>query len=128
MSCTVTKSPGPPEAPGSPASPGSPEIALQRLERLIATRCREAMGDSTSVVLYGGYGRGEGAWFRNERGEWRPYNDFDVVLVGANRVNSIRLRELRRSLTFELPVRWVDLSWVRSGQFYRLKPTVLHYE
>ena len=34
-----------------------------------------------AILLCGGYGRGEGAWYEDEAGNPSPYNDYDLAVI-----------------------------------------------
>ncbi len=82
-----------------------------------------------AVVLAGGYGRGEGALRRTGDSQRRPFNDFDLLLVGTRSdVPSRVLRELRRSLPGILDVDFVDVNYIRASALRKVSPSVFFYE
>jgi hypothetical protein len=84
----------------------------------------------TAVLLYGGYGRGEGTWLREE-GECRPYNDYDflVILDGHGSQTERKLKTLdTKQLALSLGISWVDIDIISIDAFGRLKGTVKNYD
>lgn len=64
------------------------------------------------IILYGSYGRHEGAWIKVNN-EFRPYNDFDIVLVFNSKSDiptKPKLSSIRKKLAKNLDVKWVDIS------------------
>lgn len=82
-----------------------------------------------AVVLTGGFGRGEGALWRQPGCQPRPFNDVDLLVVGSRPAapESV-LAELRRSLAAALGADFVDLGYVRQSSLAGAEPTVFLYE
>lgn len=104
------------------------EAVLERdLARIVAA-CLELVPDPQAIVLYGGYGRGEGSWYRDETAAWRPYNDYDLLLVCDERIPKARLAPLRTALAREIGIRWIDISVRSIGELAKSKPSILDYD
>ena len=74
-------------------------IRLERDLQLIVNDILAALPKAPlAIVLYGGYGRGEGAWFINEAGEVSPYNDYDIDIISNERIDSSVISKLRQNL------------------------------
>lgn len=59
----------------------------------IVQECIKEFPTLQAVILYGGYGRGEGSWiYDNEK--WKPYNDYDIVVIVKKRLNNIKYQNL----------------------------------
>jgi predicted nucleotidyltransferase len=65
-----------------------------------------------SIILYGSYGRGEGAWVLHEDGLLKPYNDFDLLVI--NKANAedgaLGLIAARKELEKEIDINFIDIS------------------
>ena len=91
-------------------------VDIDRSARLDRDICiiREALAPwaPRAVILYGSYGRGEGGWIEDEGAPMgcRPYNDYDLLVVGGRPIDPGALEELERRLTAEFGLRWVDLK------------------
>jgi hypothetical protein len=82
-----------------------------------------------AVVLAGGFGRGEGALQREEGSEGRPFNDFDLLLVGTRSGVPARvLGELRRTLPRLLDVEFADINYIRASELKKVSPSIFFYE
>lgn len=82
-----------------------------------------------ALVLGGGYGRGEGG-ARLVEGEFRPYNDYDLVLIHRVEDAPLLERTLQR-MHVEHSERTgihVDITPIRRGQLRKLPPTLTWYE
>ena len=77
--------------------------------------------------MYGGYGRGEGAWIVDESASFgcRPYNDYDILVIGGKQVPSENIADLKTRLAQEFGLRWIDLSQRPRWQL-RLLPKRIH--
>lgn len=79
---------------------------------LLVKELRTEFGSNVrSILLCGGYGRGEGSIIVKS-GKMQPYNDYDVLLVMKRRVSGTRLRECSVRLAKQLGIRFVDLGIV----------------
>lgn len=100
---------------------------LQRHTGIIIDWCCSLLGSAEALILYGGYGRGEGSWVRHEDG-WRPYNDYDLVAVVKHKVAYEKVKQLRKDLAQELGIQWVDISQKTRRKLARLKPSIYNYD
>ncbi len=100
----------------------------ERHLRLIVAACRELQPDLTAIILYGGFGRGEGSWYQDEGGAWKPYNDYDVKIVSPRAVPARSLRALAKRLAAEIGIKWVDLGHLCPGQMREMRPSILNYD
>ncbi len=101
-----------PAAP--PADAGAEACAKQAVvENHVATilsRIRAGLRARDTVVLTGGFGRGEGT-MACEGGRYRPMNDYDVIVVGPGPEPDIEWKPAARALAEELDLPYVDMSW-----------------
>lgn len=103
-------------------------LVLSGHMEIIVQRCRNAFGTVGAVVLYGGYGRGEGSWFRDASDLWQPYNDYDLVVVCEKRLPMEQLAGLRQELAAEIGIRWLDISAMGRTKLRRLRPSIFNYD
>ncbi len=84
---------------------------------------------STSGILLGGYGRGEGTPFINPDGTQSPFNDYDIVAVVDKLDPPARdhFQRLGQVLSAELGVD-VDLCPYERGKLCRCEFSLLNYE
>ena len=100
---------------------------LGRHKRVIIDGCRSRLDTLGALVLYGGYGRGEGSWYRDEDG-WHPYNDYDLIAVVKHKVSQETVKQLRTDLAVEVGIQWVDLGQKTRRQLTHLKPSIYNYD
>jgi len=106
------------------------EKVLEILERS-TRKIVEKVGtrDCDAVVLTGGFGRGEGAVKRNGEEPGAPFNDLDLLLIGARaRVSASVLRELKNSLPRIAGTDFVDVGYLHSSEFRKAAPTIFLYD
>ncbi len=93
----------------------------------ILERCRTRIESLEALILYGGYGRDEGGWIHENYG-WRPYNDYDVVAVVGDPVETAAVEQMRKELAAEIGIHWVDITQMTRRKLAGLKPTILNYD
>jgi hypothetical protein len=94
----------------------------------ITEACLELNSTIVALILYGGYGRGEGSWYTDNEENWHPYNDYDVLLVVTEKSEPGALRDTRVSLAKKIGVRWVDIAETNCRNLSRYKPDIYHFE
>jgi len=80
-----------------------------------------------SIVLYGSYGRDEGAFYR-KNDEISLYNDFDLLLIVKKRVPDAEMFRLKQTLLDNSEVRWIDISQKTVSNLKKLMPSILNYD
>lgn len=105
---------------------------------------RKAIPDVKAVVIYGGYGRGEGSVIASNN-RVKPANDFDTYVITESKVDSELLDEIARRTakrwgTNGIPFNFFDKTWNFDDNFYldlkcltlgelkKLFPMVRYYE
>lgn len=78
----------------------------------------------TAILLYGGYGRGEGAWYEDENGNTMPYNDYDVDVITDQKVTPEKRQELRKQMAKEIGIKWIDLGFISPDTIRQYQPTI----
>lgn len=107
--------------------PQSTAVLQEHVARFVDGWLRR-LPSTTAIVLYGSYGRGEGAWYRDDRGSLHPYNDFDFCIVGSEKLPHGPLLELKEAVREGAGLRWVDVHQCSIGELQRLKPTIRNYD
>ena len=65
-----------------------------------------------SIILYGSYGRGEGAWIKSN-GSYNPYNDYDVLIVLIDKAKKPKnISSIKEDLLKKINIKWIDLSFI----------------
>lgn len=95
------------------------DLAVTTLNRLY---CEPA-----AIVLYGGYGRGEGSWVNGPNG-WRPYNDYDFLVVGGKQAPVEEVRSACSALAARFGLRWVDITRVPRWRLRVIRPSIFVYD
>jgi len=80
-----------------------------------------------AVILCGGYGRGEGGWFI-EDGIFKPYNDYDLLLVLEKKIPNNELQLLRKELATKIDIRWVDIAQKTPRELKKLRLSIYNYD
>ena len=81
-----------------------------------------------AIIIYGSYGRNEGAWIL-DKNNFLPYNDFDIVVVDDSTNNSNYNKKLNESLKKKLNVDWIDLQVLSRKKLKSLsKRTIFNYD
>ncbi len=104
------------------------QAVLERDLARIVDACLELVPNPEAIVLYGGYGRGEGSWYCDETGGWRPYNDYDLLLVCEERIPKSRLAPIREALAREIGIRWIDIGQRSLDDLASAKPSILNFD
>ncbi|MCB9883184.1 MAG: hypothetical protein H6834_15455 [Planctomycetes bacterium] len=107
-----------------------PEID-QRIERDLAAirgHVRHEYPDMRSLILVGGFGRGEGSVLVSEDGAIRPLNDYDLVLVTRKRASRARIEASRKTLARQLDITWVDIVNYAEGELPKLPFTLFNFD
>lgn len=79
------------------------------------------------AILCGGYGRGEGGWFI-EDGTFKPYNDYDLLLVLEKKIPNHEVQILRKRLATKIGIRWVDIAQKTPQELKRLRLSIYNYD
>lgn len=81
-----------------------------------------------AILLYGGYGRNEGSWIIENNGSYRPYNDYDILLVIENKVPIEQIELLCKDLAKQIGIRWVDIDQKTPAELQKLRPSIYNYD
>ena len=105
------------------------QLCQQRLE-IDINRIKSALNSirTISTILYGGYGRDEGSWVIENNGEYRPYNDYDILLVIENKISVEQIELLRKDLAKQIGIRWVDIGQKTLAELKKTKSSIYNYD
>ncbi len=104
------------------------EDVLARDMKTVVAACSSLCPDPVAIVLYGGYGRGEGSWYQDPPGTWHPYNDYDILIVTTQHPPRPRVIEVEKSLAEEIGIRWIDISLKTPHALRSAHPSILNYD
>lgn len=97
--------------------------------KIITDRLIEDIPAIISIVLVGGYGRSEGSWVYNEeKDEYLPYNDYDIVVVTENQSIHADIENIRKELAEKVGIKWIDITIISNDQLKKLHPTIYYYD
>ena len=89
--------------------------------------CDEMIESPISILLCGGYGRGEGSWFF-QKGILRPYNDYDFAIITDNPLSTEKTNQLRKKIADEVGIKWIDIDFYSLQAISCLKPSIHNYD
>ena len=89
----------------------------------LTAKAKGAYAALVALVLGGGYGRGEGSWYRDDKGRWHPYNDYDVFVIADRALGKTNRRKLEVDLAQQLGIT-VDLIEYSKPQLQELKLSI----
>jgi predicted nucleotidyltransferase len=97
------------------------------IKLIIKIICDVANDSLISIILYGSYGRGEGAFFKKGNDVF-VYNDYDLLLVVKNRIQEAIIVHIKQTLLDSLEIKWIDISQYTVSNLKRLKPFILNFD
>lgn len=104
------------------------ESIKNRFERdtkiIVDTLLGELPEKPLAILLYGGYGRGEGAWFEDEKGNTTPYNDYDIDVITDQRISFSKRQSLRKVIAQKVGIKWIDLGFIPPKNIRKYKATI----
>ncbi len=101
---------------------------LQQHLNLIVKNCIEVEPNLHAIILYGGYSRNEGSWIIEQDGNYRPYNDYDILLILEKKIPVERIELLRKNLAKKIGIRWVDISQKTPEELKKLRPSIYNFD
>ncbi len=93
----------------------------------VAERIQQALPSFLSVAVIGAFGRGEGAVVETPDG-FRPWNDYDILVVTETREGWEKLGELSRSMAKDLALPAIDILPFTPEDLVRKADTMLVYD
>ena len=80
-----------------------------------------------SLVLAGGFGRGEGSVLV-DKDRIQPINDYDIYIIVNSKIDRSRINIFRNYLSDEISIRQIDLDIIHIRELQRLKFTMANYD
>lgn len=77
-----------------------------------------------AILLCGGYGRGEGAWYLDENGEPHPYNDYDFAVIADYKLDKKTYSELRKKIADAVDIQWIDIAFYKPSYFRFMQTSI----
>jgi len=81
-----------------------------------------------SIILYGGYGRGEGSWVWYNNEICAPYNDYDILMILEKKIPEKIIKSIRKKLAQDIGIRWVDIGQKTPKELKKLRPSIYNYD
>lgn len=103
-----------------------PEILHDHLSQCIDFVLSKMEG-VVSILLTGGYGRGEGSWI-NQNGAYRTYNDYDFIVILDREKNKVKEDINTSELAKSLRINWIDIDIFFLDEISSLKPTIKNFD
>ena len=104
------------------------EIKKQKFEsdcKLIVEKILGAMDElPKAIIMCGGYGRWEGAWYEDKNGNPKPYNDYDLAVITNKPFSREKYIALRKELANEIGINWIDIDCYNPAQLSHLRTTI----
>lgn len=76
-----------------------------------------------AILLCGGYGRDEGAWFFND-GILSTYNDYDFAVITNDVPDRNKINTFRKQMAHDVGISWVDIDFYTDDKISDLKSTI----
>lgn len=123
---------------------GKIDAEIQKYVDMAVQEILKKVPDAISIIIYGGYGRGEGSYFL-DNGKVRPINDFDTYVITEKPVNPELLDSAADNFAKRLGIKGIpfksfDKTWNFNDNFYldlkclttaelkKLFPMIRYYE
>lgn len=117
---------------------------IQKQLDIVSEEINKDIKDVKSIIIYGGFGRGEGS-VKKVKGKYYPANDFDVYVVTEKKANGVLLDNIARRVAQRLGSKGIefnkfDKNWSFDDNFYldlkcltldelkKLVPMIRYYE
>lgn len=101
---------------------------FERHIEVIISECLKLDPVPISIILYGSFGRDEGSWYRDDNGNWIPYNDYDICIVSRIGISRANLRKSSEAIGNKIGIRWVDLGIIHPEELPKLRSSILNYD
>lgn len=80
-----------------------------------------------SLILVGGFGRGEGSVLI-ENSVPKPVNDYDIVLITKAEISSNTLKQTSKDIATKIDIRLIDLIPIKKAELSKLPYTMFNYD
>lgn len=95
--------------------------------QIISTEIRRSVENVESIMLAGGFGRGEGTVSLIHNGEYAPLNDYDIYVLSETAVSIELIRMLESRLWKKCHIR-VDIKFISTKSLGFVIPDMFTYE
>jgi len=108
---------------------GNPKIdeTIERHMEIVTDEVRRAASNVDSIVLAGGFGRGEGSVRRLPEGGYLPINDYDLFVFTDTPVSFDTYQKLTKHLKDRIGVE-IDMKFLRTRSLRSLVPDMFTFE
>jgi hypothetical protein len=92
---------------------------LQKHTSFIVNAVKSNIYGVNSIILYGGYGRGEGAWVKTAD-SYDPFNDYDILVVLNDRNKNPTTKQIslvKNNILRKINIQWIDLTFIKLKDF-----------
>lgn len=83
--------------------------------------------DPISIILYGSFGRGEGAIYSFKK-EDKLLNDIDILLVVKKKISDKRIKNIKDKLLKKIDVEWIDITQKTQINLKNSNTSVFNYD
>ena len=107
-------------------------IIKQQLEshiKIIKDILLSSISGVEAIILYGGYGRGEGCWVKTND-SYNPYNDYDILIILSDGVSKPKnISTIKNTLLNKINIKWIDISLIHlKSLLNNRKKTIFWYD
>lgn len=106
--------------------PHADAVIQQHLD-FTAAEIKRAWPGMTTLLLVGGFGRGEGGVYQDETGQIRPVNDFDLIALGEQ-IPQYGFKALGQELAKQIGIDYVDILALEAYQPPQASPSLLDFD
>lgn len=97
------------------------------IEIIVKTIRKFSNSNIVSIILYGSYGRGEGAFYE-EGDNIFTYNDYDLIIIVDASLSKTLINSIKEKLKRKLSIRWIDLTQKTISELKKLKPSIFNFD
>ena len=83
--------------------------------------------DPISIILYGSFGRGEGAIYSFKK-EDKLLNDIDILLIVKKKISDKRIKNIKDKLLKKIDVEWIDITQKTQIDLKNSNASVFNYD
>jgi hypothetical protein len=103
-------------------------IRINQDLKIVLQKISETIPHIKAIVLYGGYGRGEGSWIETDDNIVLPYNDYDIAVISNCTVSRDIIKSIEQITAKEIGIRWVDISVISENKLKAMSPTIFNFD